>query len=392
MKKILHITTDNKFISHALQTFENVHPGQNTVWMFANGHDGHVSKNHRDLEFVFFDTFKPSFLKKLAEFDLVVVHGFDLFKYPLVALAPAGLKFAWLGWGYDYYDYIYANPDDLLFVETLALKNKCRQESLKQRIHPVKLFKKIARSAIEVLFRKKALKRIGSISPVLKEDYDLLKSAGLLKPLPDFVPWNYGSLEESLIKNFIGQRVSGNNVLVGNSASFTNNHLEAFDLLQEVAKSTEAYFQVVAPLSYGDDCCKEAVLEKGKACFEEHFQPVTDFMPIDEYVDLIKQCGFVVMNHKRQQAVGNIVIMLYLGARVFLREENPTYQMLKNEGATLNTLDELKAQPSLLSTPLTENEIINNIEVLYKHWSKAVIDQKTTDLVEFHLGTKLERS
>lgn len=47
MKKILHITTDNKFISHALTTFENVYPGQNTVWMFANGHDGHVTKNHQ---------------------------------------------------------------------------------------------------------------------------------------------------------------------------------------------------------------------------------------------------------------------------------------------------------------------------------------------------------
>lgn len=78
--------------------------------------------------------------------------------------------------------------------------------------------------------------------------------------------------------------------------------------------------------------------------------------------------------------------MLYLGARVFLREENPTYQMLKSEGAIVNTLDELKAQPDLLKTPLTENEITNNIEVLYKHWSKNMIDQKTKNLVEFHLG------
>ncbi|MBD3611205.1 MAG: TDP-N-acetylfucosamine:lipid II N-acetylfucosaminyltransferase [Hydrogenovibrio crunogenus] len=356
--------------------------------MLENGHADHVSKNHRDLEFVFFDTFKPSFLKKLKGFDLVVLHGFDVFKYPLVVLAPAGVKFAWLGWGYDYYDYIYANPDDLLLVDTQALKTECSQKSLKQSFLPVKSLKKIARKAIELGFRQKALKRIDTISPVLKEDYDLLKSAGLLKPLPDFVPWNYGSLEESLIKNFIGQRVSGTKVLVGNSASFTNNHLEAFEFLQQLAKPEESKLQVIAPLSYGDDCCKQAVIEKGVSCFGESFQSVTDFMPIDEYVALIKQCGFVVMNHKRQQAVGNIVIMLYLGARVFLREENPTYQMLKNEGAIVNTLVELKAQPGLLKTPLNENEITQNIEVLYKHWSKAVIDQKTKNLVEFHLGVQ----
>lgn len=386
MKKILHITTDNKFIAHALTTFENVYPGQNTVWMFANGHDGHVSKNHRDLEFSFKDTFKPSFLKKLKGFDLVVLHGFDVFKYPLVALAPAGVKFAWLGWGYDYYDYIYGNPDDLLLADTLVLKNRCSRQSVQQRVYPVKLLKKIARKVIELGFRKKALKRIASISPVLKEDYDLLKSAGLLKPLPAFLPWNYGSLEESLIKNFIGQRVSGNKVLVGNSASFTNNHLEVFDLLKSVKDKSELELDIISPLSYGDDCCLNAVKQKGVDCFGEHFQAITGFMSIDEYVSLLKQCGYAVMNHKRQQAVGNIVIMLYLGARVFLREENPTYQMLKSEGAIINTVDELAAQPGLLKTPLTENEITKNIEVLYKHWSKAVIDQKTKNLVEFHLG------
>jgi dTDP-N-acetylfucosamine:lipid II N-acetylfucosaminyltransferase len=49
------------------------------------------------------------------------------------------------------------------------------------------------------------------------------------------MPWNYGSLEESLVKNFIGGRVSGNSILLGNSASFTNNHIEAFELIKKVA-------------------------------------------------------------------------------------------------------------------------------------------------------------
>lgn len=386
MKKILHITTDNKFISHALTTFENVYPGQNTVWMFANVHDGHISKNHRDLEFVFIDTFKPSFLKRLKEFDLVVLHSFDLINYPLVALAPKNVKFAWLGWGLDYYKYIYKNSNSLLLEDTLKAKLKCMEQPVKPSTSIIKILKVIGRKLLEVGLKKKAYNRISSFSPVLKEDYDLVKKAGLIPHLPSFIPWNYGSLEESLIKNFIGQRVSGTKVLVGNSASFTNNHFEAFDFLKVVAKSVDSPLHVIAPLSYGDDCCKQEVLKKGKACFGEHFHPVTDFMPIDKYVSLIKQCGFVVMNHKRQQAVGNIVIMLYLGARVFLREENPTYQMLKSEGAILNTLTELKAQPGMLKTPLTENEITQNIEVLYKHWSKAVIDQKTKNLVEFHLG------
>lgn len=246
------------------------------------------------------------------------------------------------------------------------------------------MLKKLIKLGVVKAFKKKALARIGSISPVLPSEHALLKKSGLISSLPDLVPWNYGSLEESLVKNFINQKVSGSAVLVGNSASYTNNHLEVLDLLRNLPVMSS--LKVIAPLSYGDDCCLEAVLAKGKQCLGERFEPVTDFMSIDDYVALLKQCGFAVMNHKRQQALGNIVIMLYLGARIFLREDNPVYQMFKQEGAVLNSIAELKTQPELLQTPLAEKEIETNIAVLYKHWSKKAIDQKTKNLVEFHLG------
>ena len=388
MKKILHITTDNKFISPALTSFENVYPKQNTVWMFAKGHDGHVSKNHRDLEFTFFDTLKPSFLHKMTGYDLVVIHGFDLFKFSLVALAPAGVKFAWLGWGYDYYCYIYKNEDALLLPQTLPLKKECRKKSLTDYFHQVKLVKKLARKLIDLAFKNKALKRIGSFSPVLSEEHKLVEKAGLIAHLPPLMPWNYGSLEESLVKKFIGERVNGDAILLGNSASFTNNHLEAFELIKKNEDVIGSHSKIVAPLSYGDECYKKAMLQQGALRFGKRFYPVVDFMAIDDYVSLLKQCGFAIMNHKRQQAVGNIVIMLYLGARVFLREENPTYQMLKNDGAILNSITELEKQPGLLKTPLTEEEIQTNIKTLYKHWSKQSTDVKTKNLVEFHLGVQ----
>ena len=122
--------------------------------------------------------------------------------------------------------------------------------------------------------------------------------------------------------------------------------------------------------------------------FFDDFKAITDFISIDEYVTLLKQCGFVIMNHKRQQAVGNIVIMLYLGARVFLREDNPTYKMLKKDGAVISSTLDLENQPGLLKMPLTEKEIQTNIAILFKHWSKEAIDQKTKSLVEFHLGAQ----
>lgn len=381
--KILHITTDNKFISHALTTFESVYPNQNTVWMLSELAEIPIADNNCYKYFSFSQTFSPIFLRSLENFDLVVLHTFIVSWYPLIFLAPKNTKFAWLGWGFDYYEYIYNNPKDLLLNKTLKLNDYCIQIN-KRKLSLKSLVKYPAKVLANRVIKIRALKRISSFSPVLKEDYDLIANAGLISSLPDFMPWNYGSLEENLIKNFIGQRVTGNSILVGNSASFTNNHIEAFDLLNDF--NLQDGIEVITPLSYGDDCYKHEVIELGYELLGNSFQPITDFMPIDEYIDTIKRCGYVVMNHKRQQAVGNIVIMLYLGARVFLREENPTYKMLKSDGAILHTIQELESNPKLLKSRLGEHEIQKNIDILYKHWSKDAIDNKTKNLVEFHLG------
>lgn len=381
--KILHITTDNKFISHALSTFESVYPNQNTVWMLSTAGEINAATNSYDKKFSLAQSISPKFLKQLKSFDLVVLHSLIMQWYPLIILAPKNTKFVWLGWGYDYYSYIYKDQNQLLLKETLKLDNYIKKARV-DRSTTKNIIKYPIKLVANKVLKKTALKRIVSFSPVLEEDYNLVKEAKLISSLPQFMPWNYGSLEENLVANFIGQRVIGNSILIGNSASMTNNHIEAFDLIvnYDLPETTKVF----VPLSYGNEQYKKNILKKGKEQLNDRFYPITNFMPINEYVKIIRQCGYVIMNHKRQQAVGNIVIMLYLGARVFLREENPTYRMLKKEGAILNTVQELSRQPELLQKPLLENEIQKNIAVLYKHWSKEAIDIKTKNLVEFHLG------
>lgn len=381
--KILHITTDSKFISHAMSTFESVYPNKNTVWMLSTGGEINAENNSYDKLFSLVQSVTPEFLNQLKNFDLVVLHSLIMQWYPLIVLAPRRTKFAWLGWGYDYYNYVYDDPRQLLFKKTLNLENDIVND--KKNLLSVKSIAKYpAKLVINQLIIKLALKRIGSFSPVLKEDYDLVKEANLIPSLPKFLPWNYGSLEENLVANFIGERVTGSSILVGNNASVTNNHLEAIDLLASFSLPYKT--KIFVPLSYGNESYKKEIITIGRVELNDMFYPITDFMAIDDYVRLIKQCGYVIMNHKRQQGLGNIVIMLYLGARIFLAEENPIYTMLTKQGAILNTMSELELNPKLLKTPLLENEIQKNIEVLYKHWSKETIDAKTRSLVEFHLG------
>lgn len=59
---------------------------------------------------------------------------------------------------------------------------------------------------------------------------------------------------------------------------------------------------------------------------------LTDYISQQEYFDILKRCAFVIMNHKRQQAAGNVITMLSLGAKVILDKENPLYEYTLNKG------------------------------------------------------------
>lgn len=54
---------------------------------------------------------------------------------------------------------------------------------------------------------------------------------------------------------------------------------------------------------------------------------------------IIEGCSIVVMNHIRQQALGNIVIALCSGARVFLNPKSPINRAMKRMGIDLATTD-----------------------------------------------------
>jgi len=73
-----------------------------------------------------------------------------------------------------------------------------------------------------------AINRIDYFTPVLKEDYDLVKSS--IKDFkPKYIAWNYGAFQDALTRGLIRVDYIGNNILIGNSATDTNNHLEAFE-------------------------------------------------------------------------------------------------------------------------------------------------------------------
>lgn len=376
--KILHLATDDKFIDHALPVFEKIYPDANDLIIFTLKIPLiYVKKNPDQIVITrggFFNRRPKLEAGTYTGYDLVVFHSLNALLYPEVSNVPSCTPIIWLGWGFDYYSDL---KSPLLLDKTEKLSRYLEPKKLRRKVaNTLKFFVRALRIPT---VRDRAIEKVSFFSPVLPNEYDLVANSRKWSHFPEFASWNYGTIEDDLIKGFEGESVSGNAILVGNSATFTGNHVEALDLLHHIGTDGR---KVVAPLSYGNSEYAQKLTELGKSYFVTGFEPLMDFLPIEDYVAIIKKCGYVIMNHVRQQAVGNIVIMLYLGARVFVRQENPVYAFFQAMGVSLSTVQELEANPALLDTALTPEEREINRALVGDYWSRDRAYERTKKLVE----------
>lgn len=368
--KTLHIIHDEKFIDTAHRLFEAVSPGNNQFLLISESGAITYIKETPVKIISKKELLNASFLSTLTHYDMVVLHYLDNIKLQLLACAPQNVKFVWLGWGADYYYLIYSNPCELLKPLTQHIYNKHRKPII------IRIITKVIRELLSSkISRSEVINKVSYFAPVLLEDYQLLKNA-LPNFKPQFLSWNYGTLEDDMIKGLEEVSISGNNILLGNSATYSNNHFDTLELLKSIPLSDR---KIYCPLSYGNSSLKKDIIKRGKRLYGEDFIPVTDFMPIEQYVQLISSCSIVIMNHLRQQALGNIVIMMYLGAKVFIDKKNPIYSFFKKEGAFVYSLNEFVSEyPNRLDMVSVEQ----NRHVLQRHWSRKVILEKTKLLID----------
>jgi hypothetical protein len=285
---------------------------------------------------------------------------------------PAGKKALWLGWGYDYYRRLLsgAYPSGLLLPitnELLKTKPKPKPKSRVRALGALGLSLARRLLGISVRFDPKLLAKFSHFSPVIESEYQMARE---LNPWfkPEYVPWNYGNVEDDMLAGPEVAGVSGENILIGNSAAVENNHVEVFDMLEASAE-------------LGD----RKIIDIGRKKLGDRFVPLTDFLPKEEYIPLLHSCGHVFMNHLRQQALGTICIMMLQGSRIYLHPRNPLYGWFSSRGAAISSIQELADNPIEVGRrlrPLAEEQRQANIDVVKKHLGREVQREKTRRLVE----------
>lgn len=390
---ILHLHTDSRFSDYTISLFDK---GDN-YHLVGKRYPGQPLKfiaNQKGLgQFVFGWTNPKKFLEKVAP-SVVIIHFLDMKWFELIKELDDSVKVVWIFWGGDGYS-LPKLKQGLLDSKTNSFSSKTNIRTSKiekmraelgvDSIWQISFWKSLIFEGIRKLkdltqldsIRLKLFERVNYCGTFLKEDYDLLKSHYDFKM--DWVDARFISLEQ-LIGSLEPVNPEGNNILLGNSCTLENNHLDAFEAIDQLELSVGQ--QVISPLSYGKDLgsYRDEVLEQGNQHLGDSFHPLLELTSLEEYTKILRSCSYAIMFHNRQQAFNNVLALVYLGVKVYLKTENTIYAYLKRIGCEVYSTEELKGTTKL--APLDEEVILKNREALKKEFSREKIVKSANALLE----------
>jgi len=278
---------------------------------------------------------------KMHQADKVILHGlFDIQLVALLFFMPWLLKKCyWLVWGGD------------LYVHQLGEKNW--QWKRKE------------------FFRRKVIRNMGAIVTSIEGDY-----ANIVAWYQARGKWlKLFTYPSSLYVPCDKKEAQGSeclNILVGNSADPTNQHVRVFEKLKNnIPEKAKVY----VPLSYGDEAYRKKVLEKGEELLGEQFLPLINFLPLDEYNAFLNTIDVAVFAHKRQQALSNIRTLLGMGKKVYMNPDSSAYGYLTSFGLVIFDFNSLGVMSvgfdfsdqnsEIIEKVFSESKLISNLERLF---------------------------
>lgn len=373
-KKIIHVFDDDKFIDPTIKLFEEVQPANSIYYVIKKaGIEFQYVKSDQVKRIDFEDVQEKKQLFDFINSDfnhVVFFHALNNVKQEIVLHIKTDIKKVWFIWGYDLYGTWPLLKKNIYLPKTKEVLNIKSNFKTNLRTNSFAFFlfrnsnwfKNINNKLFRVLNNTfnteyyKAISLIDVVVPVVPTEYQIIEG---IKLKAQFAPFTYGCIED-LLGDKINETVQGKpNILVGNSADPSNNHLDVFIKL---AKLNLEGRKIYVPLSYsGNEAYKKIVIHEGQRLFGANFHPLTDFMALEKYNEILLSCGTLIFNHVRQQGVGNIIIMGYLGATIYLNKKSPVYSYYKQQGMLINEINELTSEHFEKNISLEDIEVNKNI-------------------------------
>ena len=378
MLVILHIAPDDKFVDGAIASFERAAPNRNYLCVITEKDlPAFVTKSRVDMLIRPRAFSAHQWKHQIKKADFIVLHSLT---GPGIQVAmEASSPVAWLGYGVDYYRLLGDYPTAYLLQHTRQLraslvKSVTKRPVLREATNCIKLLLSITgiRKTYQLTVRQLLQDKITHFAPVLEPEYAIVSRSLNLPNFPEYIKFKFGVFGRDMPK-LSDMSIIGNSILLGNSATYTNNHLDAMMLMMGKVRLNGR--QIISPLSYGDPVYRAAIAERGSAMFGASFRALPNFMPLNEYRVVLRSASVAIMNHMRQQAIGNVIHMLFIGAQVFLREESVACAYLRDRGFCVGTMNQLQQGGTDCLDDFSEKDRMRNQDLAERHFSPATIDR-----------------
>lgn len=310
MKKILHIVNPDKFTAGYINYMKINFKEYNHFFLIKKSDYTYKFIDEENIEIIdnyskIFTSFKIR--KRLNKCNQIIVSGIFNIDLVLTLLPNKILKKCSLQfWGGDFYQF---NEGDL-----------------KKQFHKVimkSLIMRVNRCIFLIDGESEKFKKIMNLNNPIEFD---------VAPMPED-PLQIIDYD-NIIKKNLGVK---HRVLVGNSATRSNNHIEVLHFLEN-AKEVFHDLTIICPLSYGDKDYRKEVINYGKRTFDDSFIPILELMNYEDYCYLLSTCSVAIFNNNRQQGMGNITNSLYLGKKVYLKSNTTMWNVYRKRGFFLNEL------------------------------------------------------
>ena len=301
---IVHIFPDQKFTIEFCKFIESTY-SDNLILIYKDSNESFCENLKIDNCLVYgsIKLLLKSNAKTIKNADKIIVHSLDdwhlyFFLYSNKKILS---KAVFVAWGGDIYnDYIATNGS-----------------ILRRTIRPIKTIVK------NILGKKYVIGHFKQYMTFAYADYDYMKAKYKAKGKSFDCLYPSTINKQDLDNGYQGNKTNRKRILVGNSATETNNHFDAFNVLSNYK---EHDIDIICPLSYGDEDYRDKVIAEGIRVFGIKFHPVIEYLSPQNYSKLLSTIDIAVFYHDRQQATGNIEILAYYGAKVFIKSTITTWK------------------------------------------------------------------
>lgn len=368
-KRILHILADEKFTDDAIKQFDSLSIPSDYALIVTEGEEALVKLRAKTTIMRRGDKAYNKMLDSLSNYQAIILHGlFWRYDYDILARIPSTTKVAWINWGGE----IYGRKE--VYNDFLSPASRIAEtiHNWKARITRNSKFNPHYELPLEVF------RRVDYCLTDEYEEYEYAKKY-LQLPVLQYLMYNYFTLED-VLGNLINKRCTGNGIFIGNCAA---NECNYWETIPKVSKLKGQGQKVIIPLSYGAPWVRNGAIRLGKWLYGKDFMPLVDFLPREQYNELICNCSTMIMPHYAPRAQGNIITALWLGMRVYLSEHNMTYHYFKRLGCTVYSIEkDLKRSNKERFMPMTDEELAHNRKIIYATYSREATMKAVKHIAE----------